>query len=113
MKNTIPSLPRVSQDEYDVMTDNEKRQYIIQLQQENTMKWQKIVAQFQSYMILLSIVVGLFYGGLIIRNKVVERMENQIQLQSNYSDIISMDTMVYVDTVRFIVPIEKKQEEVK
>jgi hypothetical protein len=113
MKNTIQSLPRVSQDEYDVMTDNEKRQYIIQLQQEDTMKWQKIVAQFQSYMILLSIAVGIFYGGLIVRNKVVEHMESQIQLQSKYSDIIPIDTMLYVDTVRFIVPIEKKQEELK
>jgi hypothetical protein len=93
MKNTIPSLPRVSQDEYNVMTDNEKRQYIIQLQQEDTMKWQKIVAQFQSYMILLSIAVGLFYGGLIVRNKVVERMEKQTQLQSY------LDTTIVYDTV--------------
>ena len=94
MKNTIPSLPRVSQDEYDLMTDNEKRQYIIQLKQEDTMKWQKIVAQFQSYMILLSIVVGLFYGGLIVRNKVEEHMESQIQLQSY------LDTNINYDTIR-------------
>jgi cell division protein FtsX len=94
MKNTIPSLPRVSQDEYDVMTDNEKRQYIIQLQQEDTMKWQKIVAQFQSYMILLSIAVGIFYGVLIVRNEVVEHMESQIQIQSY------LDTNINYDTIR-------------
>jgi cell division protein FtsX len=58
------------------------------------MKWQKIVAQFQSYMILLSIAVGIFYGVLIVRNEVVEHMESQIQLQSY------LDTNINYDTIR-------------
>ena len=60
MKNTIPSLPRATQSEYDNMTDAEKRQYLLQIKQEDTMKWQKIVSQFQSYMILVGIAVTIF-----------------------------------------------------
>ena len=107
MKNTIPSLPRVSQDEYDLMTDNEKRQYIIQLKQEDTMKWQKIVAQFQLYMILLSIAVGIFYGGLIVINKVSEHIDSQIQLQSY------LDTNINYDTIFVEFPDQKLKEVLK
>ena len=92
MKNTIPSLPRVSQDEYNTMTESEKRQYIIQLKQEDTMKWQKIVAQFQSYMILISLVAGCFLLAVYIQRSVVERMERQAQLQRYLDTTINYDT---------------------
>ncbi len=94
MKNTIPSLPRVSQDEYNVMTDSEKRQYIIQLQQEDTMKWQKIVAQFQSYMILISLVAACFLLALYVQRSVVE-----IMTETSQTETIGVDTTVLLDSI--------------
>ena len=95
MKNTIPSLPRVSQDEYNTMTESEKRQYIIQLKQEDTMKWQKIVAQFQSYMILISLVAACFLLGLYVQRSVVEVMAETSQTET----IGDVDTTVLYDSI--------------
>ena len=104
MKNTIPSLPRVSQDEYNAMTESEKRQYIIQLQQEDTMKWQKIVAQFQSYMILISLVAACFLLALYVQRSVVE-----IMTETSQTETIGVDTTVLYDSIS----VEFSDEELK
>ena len=45
----IPSLPRVSREQFDLMSDSDKRIYLLQLKQEDTMKWQKHSSQIQVY----------------------------------------------------------------
>ena len=48
MENT-PLIPRVSQEQYNSMTDEQKRIYLIQIKQEETMTWQLMSAKIHVY----------------------------------------------------------------
>ena len=80
---TTPPLPKVSQEEYFKMTDNEKRVYLLQVKQESTMKWQKIVAVFQSFCIFIGLLIGLFYAGYLIGNYKTEKEKQEIAVEES------------------------------
>jgi hypothetical protein len=57
----IPKLPLVTSEEYNNMTDEQKRTYLLQLKQEDTMEWQKTQAQIYMYCFWISVVIVLGY----------------------------------------------------
>lgn len=57
----IPKLPLATSEEYDNMTDEQKRTYLLQLKQEDTMEWQKQASQIYVYCFWISIIaVGIY-----------------------------------------------------
>jgi uncharacterized membrane protein YkgB len=57
----IPKLPLVISEEYDNMTDEQKRTYLLQLKQEDTMEWQKLASQIYVYSFCIGIIsVGIY-----------------------------------------------------
>jgi hypothetical protein len=52
-------LPRVSDEHYKSMSDQEKREYLLQLKQEETMKWQLMSAKIHVYFFWISLIVGI------------------------------------------------------
>jgi hypothetical protein len=60
MKYTdIPKLPRTEAKQYEYMTDAEKRTYLLQLKQEDTMEWQRTAAQLIVYTFSGIVFIGL------------------------------------------------------
>jgi uncharacterized membrane protein YkgB len=57
----IPKLPLITSEEYDNMTDEQKRTYLLQLKQEDTMEWQKLASQIYVYSFCIGIIsVGIY-----------------------------------------------------
>jgi len=57
----IPKLPLITSEEYDNMTDEQKRTYLLQLKQEDTMEWQKLALQIYVYCFCIGIIsVGIY-----------------------------------------------------
>ena len=57
----IPKLPLITSEEYDNMTDEQKRTYLLQLKQEDTMEWQKLASQIYMYCFCIGIIsVGIY-----------------------------------------------------
>ena len=57
----IPKLPLITSEEYDNMTDEQKRTYLLQLKQEDTMEWQKLTSQIYVYSFCIGIIsVGIY-----------------------------------------------------
>lgn len=71
MKN-IPSLPRVTEEEFNQMTDEQKRIYLLQIKQEETMEWQLQASKLYSisfYIILCVVGFCLLYNLTSITEK--------------------------------------------
>ena len=55
----IPQIPRVSSEQYENMIDEQKRVYLLQIKQEETMSWQLLSAKTHVYGFWLLLILGI------------------------------------------------------
>jgi len=55
----IPQIPRVSSEQYENMIDEQKRVYLLQIKQEETMSWQLLSAKIHVYGFWILLILGI------------------------------------------------------
>lgn len=63
-------LQRPSQEDFDKMTEEQQNLLLIQLQQEDTMSWQKHAAQIQVIVFWLAMGVGILWAVMKFNNSI-------------------------------------------
>jgi hypothetical protein len=55
----IPQIPRVSSEQYENMIDEQKRVYLLQIKQEETMSWQLLYVKIHVYGFWILLILGI------------------------------------------------------